>query len=331
MTYKRNGKIIGSGMAVPDRVVDNKFFNEILQQDVDTWLRKNVQIYERRWAEEGEMISDLIFLACANALKAAKLSPEDIDLLIVATDTPEYISPSTATVVQDKMNLVNAGTFDINTACAGFPTALDIASKYIQADENYKHVLVVGAYMMSKFLDVYDKKTANLFADGAAALVLKAVNDGSGMLQSELRTMGEYNSWMGIYAGGSKNPLTEEVLEKKMHKLQFVQKIPTDINPRVWTDMIQKLCAREGITPQDVQHYFFTQININTIFETMDNLGVDRERAITIMHHYGYTGSAAIPMAYAIADEQGRVKDGDMMIFMGSGGGLSFACNLVKK
>lgn len=331
MTYKRNGKIIGSGMAVPNRVVDNKFFNNILQQDVDSWLRKNVQIYERRWAEEGDMISDLIVEACANALKEAKLNPEDINLLIVATDTPEYISPSTATVVQDKMKLVNAGTFDINTACAGFPTALDIASKYIQADENYKHVLVVGAYMMSKFLDVYDKKTANLFADGAAALVLKAVNDGSGMLQSELRTMGEYNSWMGIYAGGSKNPLTEEVLEKKMHKLQFVQKIPTDINPRVWTDMIQKLCAREGITPQDVQHYFFTQININTIFETMDNLGVNRERAITIMHHYGYTGSAAIPMAYAVADEQGRVKDGDMMIFMGSGGGLSFACNLVKK
>lgn len=331
MTHKRNGKIIGSGMAVPDRVVDNQFFNEILQQDVDSWLRKYVQIYERRWAEEGEAISDLIVEACANALNAAELQPEDVDLLIIATDTPEFISPSTATVVQDKMKLVNAGTFDINTACAGFPTALDIGSKYIQADENYKHVLIVGAYMMSKFIDIYDKKTANLFADGAAALVLKAVEDGAGMLQSELRTMGEFNSWMGIYAGGSKNPLTEEVLEKKMHKLQFVQKIPTDINPRVWTDMIQRLCEREGIRPEDVQHYFFTQININTIFETMDNLEVDRERAITIMHHYGYTGSAAIPMAYAIADTQGRVKDGDYMIFMGSGGGLSFACNLVKK
>lgn len=331
MTKKRNGKIIGSGMAVPDRVVDNQFFNDILGQDVDSWLRKNVQIYERRWAEEGDAISDLIVEACANAMQKAELESDDIDLLIIATDTPEFISPSTATVVQDKMQLVNAGTFDINTACAGFPTALDIGSKYIQADENYNHVLVVGAYMMSKFLDVKDKKTANLFADGAAALVLKAVNDGSGMLQSELRTMGEYNSWMGIYAGGSKNPLTTEVLEKKMHKLQFIHRIPTDINPRVWTEMIENLCKREGITPDDVRHYYFTQININAIFETMDNLGLDRDRAITIMHHYGYTGSAAIPMAYTIADEQGRIKNGDYMIFMGSGGGLSFGCNLVKK
>lgn len=331
MNNKRNAKIIASGMAVPDKVVTNQFFNEMLNEDVDAWLRKYVQIYERRWAEKDEALSDFIVEACQKAMHKVNLKPEDIDLLIVATDTPEFISPSTAAVVQDKMKLVNAGTFDINTACAGFPTALDTGSKFIQADDQYKYVLVVGAYMMSKFLDVKDKKTANLFADGVGAVVLEAVNDGSGMLQSELRTQGEFNSWMGIYAGGSKCPLSQEVLDKKMDRLQFVKKIPTDINPRVWTDMIENLCKREGITPQDVKHYFFTQININTIFETMDNLKVDRERAITIMHHYGYTGSAAIPMAYAIADEEGRVKEGDLMIFMGSGGGLSFGCNLFKK
>jgi len=318
-------------MAVPNRVVPNQYFNDILQEDVDSWLKKHVQIHERRWAEEGESLSDFIVEACSKAMKKAELKPEDIDLLIVATDTPEFISPSTATVVQDKMNLINAGTFDINAACAGFPTALDTGSKYIQADENYKYILVVGAYMMSRFIDVYDKKTANLFADGVGAVVLKATNDGSGMLQSELRTQGQYNSWMGIYAGGSKTPLSQEVLDKKQDRLQFVKKIPTDINPKVWTDMIKNLCEREGVTPEDVDHFFFTQININTIFETMDNLGVDRQRAMTIMHKYGYTGSAAIPMAYAIADKQNDVKEGDLMIFMGSGGGLAFGCNLFKK
>lgn len=332
MLHKRNAKIISSGMAVPEKIVPNQYFNELLGSDVDTWLQNNVQIFNRRWAEEGAAISDLIVEACQQAMDNAGIKPSDIDLLIVATDTPEFVSPSTASIVQDKMQLVNAGTFDLNTACAGFGTALDTASKFIQADEQYKHVLVVGAYMMSKYLDLHDKKTVTLFADGAGAVVLKATEDGSGMLQSQLRTKGEFNSWMGIYAGGSKTPLSQEVLDNKQEKLQFVKKIPTEINPIVWTEMITELCEKEGIEVSDVNHFFFTQININTIFETLDNLGLEREKAITIMHEYGYTGSACIPMAYAVADnEEKRIKDGDLIIFMGSGGGLAFACSLFRK
>lgn len=332
MSYKRNAKIISSGMSVPDKIVPNQYFNEILGEDVDTWLRENVQIYNRRWAEQGDSLSDLIVNACQSAISKANLKPEDIDLLIVATDTPEFISPSTASVVQDKMQLVNAGTFDLNTACAGFCSAIDTASKFIQADENYEHVLVVGAYMMSKYLNLEDKKTVTLFADGAGAVVLKATQDGSGMLQSKLKTRGEFNSWMGIYAGGSKTPLTQEVLDNKGEKLQFVKRIPTDINPIEWTKMIKEVCSREGIDVSEVDHFFFTQININTIFQTLDNLGVDHKKAPTIMHEYGYTGSACIPMAYAIADnEENRIKDGEYIIFMGSGGGLAFSCSLFKK
>lgn len=332
MLHKRNAKIIGSGMAVPDRIVSNQYFNELLGEDVDSWLQQNVQIYNRRWAEEDEAVSDLIVEACREALKHANVEPNEIDLLIIATDTPEFISPSTASVVQEKMQLVNAGTFDLNTACAGFVTALDTGSKFIQADEQYEYVLVVGAYMMSKYLNLQDKKTVTLFADGAGAVVLKASEDGSGMLQSQLRTKGEYNSWMGIYAGGSKIPLSQNVLDEKGEKLQFVKRIPTEINPEVWTQMITELCEKEGISVSDVDHFFFTQININIIFQTLDNLRVNRERAVTIMHEYGYTGSACIPMAYAVAEnEEKRVKDGDLMIFMGSGGGLAFACSLFRK
>lgn len=332
MLHKRNAKIVGSGMAVPDRIVSNQYFNELLGEDVDSWLQQNVQIYNRRWAEEDEAVSDLIVEACREALKHANVEPNEIDLLIIATDTPEFISPSTASVVQDKMQLVNAGTFDLNTACAGFVTALDTGSKFIQADEQYEYVLVVGAYMMSKYLNLQDKKTVTLFADGAGAVVLKASEDGSGMLQSQLRTRGEYNSWMGIYAGGSKIPLSQNVLDEKGEKLQFVKRIPTEINPEVWTQMITELCEKEGVKVSDIDHFFFTQININTIFQTLDNLRVNREKAITIMHEYGYTGSACIPMAYAVAEnEEKRVKDGDLMIFMGSGGGLAFACSLFRK
>lgn len=332
MLHKRNAKIISSGMAVPEKIVPNQYFNDLLGEDVDTWLKNNVQIYNRRWAEEGDAISDLIVEACRQALDNAGLKPEDIDLLIVATDTPEFISPSTASVVQDKMQLINAGTFDLNSACAGFVSGLDTASKFIQADSQYKHVLVVGAYMMSKFLNLQDKKTVTLFADGAGAVVLKATEDGSGMLQSQLRTKGEFNSWMGIYAGGSKTPLSQEVLDEKHEKLQFVKKIPTEINPKIWTEMVTELCEKEGISVSDVDHFFFTQININTIFQTLDNLEVDRKKAITIMHEYGYTGSACIPMAYSVADnEEKRIKEGDLIIFMGSGGGLAFACSLFRK
>lgn len=332
MLHKRNAKIISSGMAVPEKIVPNQYFNDLLGSDVDTWLQNNVQIFNRRWAEEGAAISDLIVEACQQAMENAGIKASDIDLLIVATDTPEFVSPSTASIVQDKMQLVNAGTFDLNTACAGFGTALDTASKFIQADSQYKYVLVVGAYMMSKYLDLHDKKTVTLFADGAGAVVLKATEDGSGMLQSQLRTRGEFNSWMGIYAGGSKTPLSQEVLDNKQEKLQFVKKIPTEINPIVWTEMITELCKKEGIKVDEVNHFFFTQININTIFETLDNLGVEREKAITIMHEYGYTGSACIPMAYSVADNvEKRIKEGDLIIFMGSGGGLAFACSLFRK
>ena len=332
MLHKRNAKIISSGMAVPEKIVPNQYFNDLLGSDVDTWLQNNVQIFNRRWAEEGAAISDLIVEACQQAMENAGIKASDIDLLIVATDTPEFVSPSTASIVQDKMQLVNAGTFDLNTACAGFGTALDTASKFIQADSQYKYVLVVGAYMMSKYLDLHDKKTVTLFADGAGAVVLKATEDGSGMLQSQLRTRGEFNSWMGIYAGGSKTPLSQKVLDEKQEKLQFVKKIPTEINPIVWTEMISELCEKEGIKVTDVNHFFFTQININTIFETLDNLGVEREKAITIMHEYGYTGSACIPMAYSVADNvEKRIKEGDLIIFMGSGGGLAFACSLFRK
>lgn len=327
---KRNATIIASGMAVPDRVVPNSYFNEILGEDVDTWLKNNVQIYERRWTTGDESVADLIERACQQAMERAGLGPDDINLLIVATDTPEFISPPTASVIQDRLQLTRSGVFDINAACAGFVTALDTGSKYIQSDVQYEYVMVVGAYNMSKFLNLKDKKTVTLFADGAGAVILKAVNDGSGFLQGVLRSRGEYNEWMGIYAGGSKQPVTHEILDRQEDKLQFVKKIPIEINPTVWPEMIREACDREGISVNDINHFFFTQININTIFATLDSLGVDRSKAPTIMHYYGYTGSAAIPMAFDDANTRGIVKKGDLVIFMGSGGGLAFSAALMR-
>ncbi len=323
----RNAAIASVGAYTPERRISNQYFNDLLEEDVDTWLRENVQIYERRWCAPDESTADLCEKAARIALDRAGLDPGALDLIVLATDTPEYISPSTAAVLQHRLGAGHAGTFDINTACAGFVTALDIGAKYIRADERYRHVLVLGGYAMSKYLNLEDKKTVTLFADGAGAVVLSARENGGtgGFLASELRTMGQYADWMGIYGGGTRLPATPEVLARHEHQLQFVRKFPKELNPDTWADMAQNLCTRIGVTPLEVQHFFITQININSIRETLDLLGVPHERATTIMHHYGYTGSACIPMAFNEAWEKGRVRTGDLCMFIGSGGGLAFA------
>lgn len=327
----RNAKITASGSYAPARIIPNAWFNELLGEDVDSWLRENVQIFERRWCEENESTADLVEHACRDVLKKAGLSPEDIDLLIVATDTPEYISPSTASVVQYRMGLKNAGTFDINTACAGFVTALDTGSKFIQADERYENVLVVGAYAMSKYLNLQDKKTVTLFADGAGAVLLSATAEkDTGYRQSKLITKGEYYDYMGIYAGGTHHCINETRIKNHEHQLQFVKKIPKEINPAVWSELIVDLCHKEGIIPDEVHHFFFTQININSIRETMDKLKLDFSKAATIMHYYGYTGSACIPMAFDQWMKAQKVKSGEYVMFIGSGGGLAFGIALFK-
>ena len=327
----RNAVIAGTGMYVPSKVVPNSYFNELLGEDVDTWLRNNVQIYERRWTTGDESTADLAENAGRMAMKNAGISASDIDLIIISTDTPEFVSPSTASVVQHRLGAENAGSFDINTACSGFVTGIDMAAKYIKSDPQYKHILVIGAYNMSKFLNLEDKKTVTLFADGAGAAVLSATTeDKGGMLASKLETKGEYNEWMGVYAGGAKTPVTEKVLEEKTQLLQFVHKFPKELNPITWSRMIQELCDKAGIKPADVGRFFITQININAIHETLDILGVSHDKAEYVMHNYGYTGSACIPMALHQAVENDRIKRGDYLVFMGSGGGLAFAGAIFK-
>ena len=327
----RNATILSCGAYAPRQVITNQYFNEQLGTDVDTWLRENVHIYERRWCEESESTADLAEAAARQAIERAGISSTQINLIIIATDTPEFISPSTAAVVQHRLGAVNAGTFDINTACAGFVTALDIASKYIRADEQYQYVLVIGAYAMSKHLNKKDKKTVTLFADGAGAMVLAAEEvEGTGFLDSQLVSKGEYNEWMGIYAGGARQPVNDEVIIARDHQLKFVQKFPKELNPDMWSSMATRLSERIGQPLNAVDMFFITQININSIWETLDRLELPQDKAHTIMHYYGYTGSACIPMAFNDAWEKQKVQKGNLVFFIGSGGGLAFASAAFK-
>ena len=326
----RNAKIISSGMFVPERIIPNSYFDELLGENVSDWLEENVQIFERRWCAENESTAGLCLNAANEILKNANLKAEDLDLIIIATDTPEYISPSTASIIQDKLGAINAGTFDLNSACSGFVNALDVGAKYIQADKNYKYVLVIGAYAMSKHLNKTDKKTVTLFADGAAGVILKADESGAGMLTSKLKTMGQYHSWMGIYGGGTAKVTTDDNIRNNDHQLKFVRKFPKELNSEIWSEMIIDMCESINKSPKDIDHYFITQININSIKETLDILDIGMDKTTTIMHKYGYTGSACIPMAFHNAIENNKIKEGDLVLFIGSGGGLAFAGAIFK-
>jgi 3-oxoacyl-[acyl-carrier-protein] synthase-3 len=323
---RRNAVIRATGIYAPKRILPNSYFNELLGQDVDTWLREHLGILERRWCKEDESTADMCVFAAEEALQKAGLTSRDLDLIIVATDTPEYLTPATATVVQYRLRAERAGTFDLNSACAGFVTGMDVAAKYIRTDERYQNVMVIGAYAMSKYLDPKDKKTVTLYADGAGAIILTADNDTKrGYLGSELLTLGQYHDGMGIYGGGAKMPFSEEVLAKNQHTFKRNYRFPPELNLQVWTHMARNLCERLKIQPEEVEHYLLTQININTIRQTMDNLNVPHERAHVAVKYRAYTGSACIPTAFYHALEAGKVQENDLIFMIGSGSGLTFS------
>lgn len=320
--------IAGTGMYVPERVVPNSYFAELYKNpSIEQFLVEKRNIRQRHFMAPTQTTSDLIVPAVEEALKNGKVTADDVDLLIVATDTPDYISPSTASVVQHRMGFKNAGCFDVNTACAGFVTALDMGSKYMQADERYRTVVVVGAYGMSKHLNWDDYKITSLFADGAGAVVLKRAAPGEkgGILASKLHTEGQYHDYMGIYAGGTFMPITHEVIDRKDHQLRFAKKIPLETNSEGWPRLINALLDRANRKKEDVSQFFLTQINIGTIEATMDNMDLPREKSWNIMDRYGYTGSACIPMALADAVSKKALKKGDLLVLVGSGGGVAMA------
>lgn len=327
---KRYATIVGTGHYAPEKVIPNSYFDELYKKDIGSFLEKSRNIKERRWMSEDQRTSDLIIPAAEQAMKKAGITAKDLDLIVVATDTPDYLSPSTASVVNFRLGAVNAGTFDLNSACAGFVTACDLAQKYITADAKYKNILVVGAYAMSKWLNFDDYKIASLFADGAGAVVIQATTEETGILASTMYTDGQYHDYMGIYAGGSAEKITHMAVEQKHHLLSFPKKIPPETNGLHWPRLTQKVLADVGAKPSDVKQYFITQFNVQSIYETMDTLQLPRDRAHYIMDRYGYTGSASIGMALSDAAEQHKLKKGDLIVMLGSGGGMSMTALAIR-
>ena len=324
MTFAR---IKGTGSFVPEKILTNDDLSRMLGEDINEFVSQVIGIRERHVCSEDESTADLATEAARRALEAARVRPEELDLIILATDTPEYMSPATSVVVQHRLRAQSAGTFDLNCACAGFVTALDTASKFIIADSSYRRVLVIGAYAMSKYLDWTEKKTATIFADGAGALVLEATEEGPGYLASKLVADGSFHKHMGIYAGGTHMPVTEGVLREGLWtKVRFAQKYPPEVNIEGWPRIIRDVLSKCGVRMEDVGLFLFTQVNLSTIKEVMRLMEIPFSRTHTIMGKWGYTGSACIPMVLDDAVRAGKLERGQIVVMCASGGGLNMAC-----
>ena len=324
-------QILSTGSYVPERVVTNAEVDALMGEATNDWLIANVGIRERRWMSPEQTTSDLIVEASRKALRRAGLSAADLDLLIVSTDTPDYLSPSTSVVVQYKLGAHKAGCYDVNSACAGWVTALDQGARYLMTEPAYKYILVAGGYGMSRFLNMKDKKTANLFADGAGAAVL-GVGDRAGFLASNLMAIGEFHDALGIYTGGAFRPCTPENLETfGAPKVEFVRKFPKTFNTEYWPKLMQGALDKVGLTFDDVNHYFFTQLNLRTIEYMMELLKQPIEKTHWVMDKWGYTGSPCVIMALDDAIDQGKgPRPGDTILFCASGGGITMASSVWK-
>ncbi len=326
-----HAQILSTGSYVPDRVVSNAEVDALIGEATNDWLVENVGIRERRWMSPDQTTSDLIVNASQRALGRVGIAANDLDLLIVSTDTPDYLSPGTSVVVQHKLGATKAGCYDVNSACAGWVTALDQGARYLLTEPSARYVLVVGGYGMSRFLDLKDKKTANLFADGAGAAVL-GKGEACGWLASNLLAVGSFHDALGIYTGGAFRPCTPANLQTYgPPKVEFVKKFPKTFNTEYWPKLIQGALDKAGLKFDDVDHYFFTQLNLRTIEHMMETLGQPINKTHWVMDKWGYTGSPCVVMAMDDAMAQGRgPKPGQVIVFCASGGGITMAASVWK-
>jgi 3-oxoacyl-[acyl-carrier-protein] synthase III len=323
---QRFAQIVSTGRCIPEKMISNADLDRLLGENVGDWLENNTGIRQRHVMADDEVTSDLVASACRQALERAELDPAQVDLLIVATDTPDYLSPATAAAVQAKLGLTGSGAYDVNCACAAWVTGLDMAARYVATDEEINHILVAGGYGMTKFIDWTDKYICNLFADGAGAVLVQAAEK-PGYLAGKLVAHGQYHDALGIYTGGTFRPATPEtVAESGKPRVQFVKKFPATFNSDNWPPLVKQVVQKAGLTLEEIDFFLFTQLNLRTIEYVMENLGQPMSKTHWIMDKWGYLGSACIPAALDDALLQGKgPKPGDNVVFCATGGGMAMA------
>jgi 3-oxoacyl-[acyl-carrier-protein] synthase III len=280
-------------------------------------------IRQRWYAPDDWNTSDLAVPAAQQAIERAGLKPEDIDLIILGTDSPDYLTPATSVVVQHKLGAKNAGTFDVGCACASFPTSLAAGAGFIASNPAIRNVLVLGVYLMHRLADKNDPMIF-FFGDGAGAVVLSPA-DRAGFITSALVADGSFYRYWGIYSGGTAEPASEESVREGRTKVRLLQRYPPELNNEGWPRLVRRLAEQGGFRVQDIDLLILTQVQKPTIELVAADLGVPIERTHMVMEEWGYTGSACIGMALDSAVEQGKTKPGDLIVLVGSGVGYNQA------
>ncbi|HQB79220.1 MAG TPA: ketoacyl-ACP synthase III [Tenuifilaceae bacterium] len=328
-------RIVGTGVYAPGEPIDNIELKKLANIEFDHEKTEiKLGIFKRHIAHlRGikETTADFATKAAQNAIADAKLNPRDINLFIVATDTPEFITPATAILVQGRIQGQEqwSSSFDVSASCASFAIALDNAARIMATDESIKRAVVVGVYNMPAYVRPNDAFGYSIFADGAGAFVLERCSNGeSGYINGQLLTDGTQWDYIGVYSGGTHSPVTKERIAAQEYGLQNLQPLPGDRNVRLWPMVVEKLTEKSGISVSDVNHFIFTQINRSVIVKVMEALGEPINKTSFVMDRYGYTGSGCIPMAFHHAVKEGAIKRGQKVVFMASGAGLAVGSNL---
>ncbi|MCL7452133.1 MAG: ketoacyl-ACP synthase III [Anaerolineae bacterium] len=325
----RYATILGTGRYLPEIEVSNELLKERVSQanpdlaDVVEAFEESSGIRSRWYAPRDWAASDIALPAAQAALQAAGIGPEQLDMILLGTDTPDYITPATSTVLQDKLGATHAGTYDIGCACASFPTGVASAAGLLGTNPWMKYVLVVGVYMMSKLADPTDV-VSFFYGDGAGAAVL-GVDSKPGFISSAYIADGSFAGYWGIYSGATAEPASVEAVQAGRTNVRLIQRYPPDVNHENWPRIVRMLAERGKFQIDEIDMVIFTQVRLPSIKLVMEDLGLPLERTHWIMEEWGYMGSACIPIALDDAIEQGRVKSGDLLALVGSGVGANYA------
>ncbi|MEQ7054689.1 beta-ketoacyl-ACP synthase III [Paenibacillaceae sp. P-4] len=323
----RSVGIIGTGKYVPERVLTNADMEKMVDTN-DEWIVSRTGIKERRIAAEHEATSDLAFYAAEKALEAAGISAEELDLIVVATVTPDMSFPATACLVQKRLGATKAAAFDLSAACSGFVYGLANASNFI-AMGTYKYALVIGAECLSRITDYTDRNTCILFGDGAGAAVLGPVPEGRGFQSFVLGADGNGGELLKIEAGGSRMPASAETVENKRHYLYMNGREVFKFAVRIMGNAAEEAIEKAGKKKEDISLMVPHQANTRIIHAALERLNLSEDKCVINLPYYANTSAASIPLALAEAAEQGRIQEGDTILLVGFGGGLTWGASVI--
>jgi len=328
MSNKLSSQITGTGSAAPQKILTNLDLEKMVDTS-DEWITERTGIKERRIADGGTAASDLSLEACQKGMQEAKITADNIDLILVGTVTPDFLLPSTACILQDRLGARNAAVLDIAAACSGFIYGLSIAQAFITS-EQYRTILVIGVEVLSKITDWTDRDTCVLFGDGAGAAVVQAANSDKGIVSTYLSGDGSLASLLHIPVGGSKTPLTPENIHQRYHFIQMKGSEVFKSAVRSMGNAAQKVIDMGGISSEDVDLLIPHQANIRIIEATAKRIKLPMDKVYVNIHRYGNTSAASIPIALDEARKNGKIKDGSKVVLVAFGAGFTWGSALIK-